>query len=358
MDRNLKVALTGGGTAGHVMPHLALLPRMRELNWDITYIGSSGIEKGLILSAGVPFVCIRSGKLRRYFSLKNFFDLFNVFWGFLQALAALVKNRPHVVFSKGGYVTVPVVLAAWILRIPVVAHESDYTPGLATKIAARFAKRVLLTFSETSKYLAGYRTDWVGTPIRGELAQGSAEKGWALCGFSQNDPRPVILIMGGSQGAQKLNQLVGNCYSILIKNFRIVHLTGKGKNNLDLVSNEHYKSFEFLSTELSDIYAISNFVIARAGANSIFEFLFLKKPMLLVPLEEGSRGDQVFNANSFAEKGWAMVLREKELNQTEFLESLSRLRETSAQMVQAQENTAPDMRLERIVEILSESAIG
>ena len=198
----------------------------------------------------------------------------------------------------------------------------------------------------------------MGTPIRGELAQGSAEKGWALCGFSQNDPRPVILIMGGSQGAQKLNQLVGNCYSILIKNFRIVHLTGKGKNNLDLVSNEHYKSFEFLSTELSDIYAISNFVIARAGANSIFEFLFLKKPMLLVPLEEGSRGDQVFNANSFAEKGWAMVLREKELNQTEFLESLSRLRETSAQMVQAQENTAPDMPLERIVEILSESAIS
>ena len=358
MSRKLKVVLTGGGTAGHVMPHLALLPRMRELNWEINYIGSSGIERGLILNAGVPFVCIRAGKLRRYFSVKNFFDLFNVFFGFLQSVAALVQNRPHVVFSKGGYVTVPVVLAAWLLRIPVVAHESDYTPGLATKIAARFAKRLLLTFSETSKYLLGYNTDWVGTPIRQELGQGNMEKGLALCGFSKNDPRPVVLVMGGSQGAQKLNQLIEDSYSLLTQNFRIVHLTGKGKNQSTIVSNEHYKSFEFLSSELSDIYSIVSYIVARAGANSIFEFLFLKKPMLLIPLEEGSRGDQVFNARSFAEKGWAMILREKELNQAGFLASLSKLRESSAQMIEAQVRTAPDMRLERIVEILSESALA
>jgi UDP-N-acetylglucosamine--N-acetylmuramyl-(pentapeptide) pyrophosphoryl-undecaprenol N-acetylglucosamine transferase len=356
MRRDLKVVLTGGGTAGHVMPHLALLPKMRELNWNVTYIGSNGIERGICEEAAIPFICIRSGKLRRYFSLKNFFDVFNVFWGTLEAVIALARVRPQVVFSKGGYVTVPVVLAAWFLRIPVVAHESDFTPGLATKIAARFAQRVLLTFSETAKYLPGFKTDWVGTPIRSDLARGSAAKGFELCGFSKNDSKPIVLVMGGSQGAKKLNQIIEDSYASLIKKFKVIHLTGKGKGSLSLTSNENYKSFEFLSSELADVYAIVDLVVARAGANSIFEFLYLKKPMLLIPLEEGSRGDQVFNGRSFEEKGWAKLLREKDLSQSSFLASLNSLRETSQEMIQLQALKAPDMRLERVIQLLSESA--
>lgn len=354
MKTNLKVVLTGGGTAGHVMLHLALLPLMLRQHWDITYIGSAGIEKKLIEEAKVRFVEIRAGKLRRYFSFKNFFDIFNVGVGFIQALIALILDRPQVVFSKGGYVAVPVVLAAWVLRIPVVAHESDYTPGLATKISAKFAKKLLYTFPETKSFLPKNSAEWVGAPIRQSLLTGKKAEGLKFCGFDANDTRPILLVMGGSQGAQKLNQLIEQEFNELIKSFRIIHLTGKGKQSGELVNSLSYRAFEYLGVELSDVLAATDFVIARAGANSIFEFLYLNKPMLLIPLEEGSRGDQVHNAQSFVSKGWAMIVRESELDSFTFLLTIRKFMETADDVRLKQKQTAPDCSPERVLSVLSE----
>lgn len=354
MKNNLKVILTGGGTAGHVMLHLALLPLMKRYHWDITYIGSKGIEKKLIEDAKVKFIEIRAGKLRRYFSLRNFLDIFNVGIGFVQALFVLFFHRPQVVFSKGGYVAVPVVLAAWVLRIPVVAHESDYTPGLATRISGKFAKKLLYTFPETKSQLPNLKSEWVGTPIRQNLLSGNRTAGIKFCGFDEMDSRPIVLVMGGSQGAQKLNQLIEQELSELSRLFRLIHLTGKGKGSRELSNTLSYCAFEFLGDELSDVLAASDFVIARAGANSIFEFLYLNKPMLLIPLEEGSRGDQVYNAKSFVKNGWAMMARESELTSSSFLALIGKMIKAADEIRSVQKRTAPDCSPERVLSILSE----
>ena len=352
--KKFKVTLTGGGTAGHVMPHLALLPYMREQSWDIQYIGSSGIEKKLIAEAGLPFSCIRSGKLRRYFSIQNIFDVFNVLIGLVQSLVILIKRRPDVVFSKGGYVTVPVVVASWFLRIPVVAHESDYTPGLATKIAAFFAGRILYTFPETEKYLVKNRSKWVGTPIRKELGQGNEAKGLEFLGFDSDEKYPVVLVMGGSQGAQKINQLVVAALPHLTKYLRIVHLTGKGKKSELHVPG--YVAFEYLGNQLADVLAATDYVVARAGANSIFEFLFLNKPMLLIPLEEGNRGDQVLNAKSFESKGWARIFRETAAKPEWLISAIDHLLKDSDAIVKSQIESRPDMNPQQIIEVLLEES--
>lgn len=350
--KDLKITLTGGGTAGHVMPHLALLPYMRQNGWIVNYIGSNGIEKKLILEAGLPFKTIRSGKLRRYFSWQNFFDLFNVALGLLQALWFFIFHRPDVVFSKGGYVTVPVVVAAWILRIPVVAHESDFTPGLATKIAGKFAGRILYTFPETEKYLKKNRSTWVGTPIRGELSRGDRVRGLSFLGFDPSDSRPTLLVMGGSQGAQKINRLIENSLEQLLVDWRVVHLTGKGKKSEKKLPG--YAAYEYLGADLPDVLAATDYVVARAGANSIFEFLYLSKPMLLIPLEEGSRGDQVYNAKSFESKGWAQILRETSVDAASLLTAISQLLKDGKAMVQAQLETRPDMNPNRVLDVLRE----
>lgn len=308
--RALVLCLTGGGTAGHVTPHFALLPGIKQRGWTAFYIGSNGLEKPLVEAQGLEFHAIATGKLRRYFSMKNFVDVFKVGLGALQALAILSRRRPDAVFSKGGFVAVPVAVAAWVLRIPVVSHESDLTPGLANRLIAPFAKKIVYTFPETSKYMKPSAMR-VGTPIRAELLQGSRERGLALCGFSSDEQVPTLLVMGGSQGAQRINEALLKILPVLLQSTRVIHLTGKGKG----LGFRHprYKAFEFVSSELKDLFAATDLFMGRAGANSIFEVLALKIPMLLVPLEIGSRGDQVLNAKSFETNGWALVLRETQL---------------------------------------------
>jgi len=257
---NFKICLTGGGTAGHVVPHFALYPEMQARGWEVFYIGSKAIEKGLVEAKGIPFKTITAGKLRRYFSLKNLIDIFKVGFGCLQAFVILLIDRPNVVFSKGGFVAVPVALAAWILCIPVVSHESDVTPGLANKIIKRFAKKLLVTFPETVKLLGGNAVH-VGTPIRKELFNGDHAKGIAMCGFKNAD-LPTILVMGGSQGAQRINEALSDSLEILVRNYRIVHLCGAGKA-LDF-KHERYRSFEYVSEGLEDLFAIADVVISRA----------------------------------------------------------------------------------------------
>lgn len=348
-----RLCLTGGGTAGHVTPHFALLPLLRQQGWDVFYIGSIGLEKPLVESAGIPFYAIQSGKLRRYFSWQNFFDLFRVSLGTLQALWVLLRQRPQAVFSKGGFVSVPVAVAAWVLRIPVVSHESDLTPGLATRIIARFARRVIYTFAETGRFLPP-NAKQTGTPIRPELFDGVAARGAQLCGFAGDDQTPVLLLMGGSQGAQRLNEALLTALPQLVLQWRVIHLTGKGK----LINFQHarYRAFEFVTHELKDLLALADVVVSRAGANSLFELLALTKPMLLVPLEQGSRGDQVLNAEAFVRQGWAEMVREADLNDQRLLGAISTLKADAEQMCARQRQYAGQDAATKILEVIEEAA--
>ena len=323
MKKTLKIVLTGGGTAGHVMPHIALLPDMKDRNWLVSYIGSSGIEKKLMKEQGIPFYEIPTGKLRRYLSVENFTDLFKILGGIFASFRHLIKLKPDVVFSKGGFVSVPVSVAARLLSIPVVTHESDVTPGLANKLITPLASKIIYAFPETARYLPSAKSISGGIPVRKELHNGSRSKALSLCGFTEEDTRPVILCMGGSQGAKSLNEAIEKALPELSQRFRIIHLTGSGKSLS--ISHEAYKGFEFVSKELKDLLSLADIVLGRAGANSIFELLELRKPMILVPLVVGSRGDQVLNAQSFAKEGWAMVLEEKNLNPDSLLSTLDQL---------------------------------
>jgi len=308
-----KIVLTGGGTAGHVTPNIALMPALIEAGYDIEYIGSyKGIEKQLIEAENVPYHAISSGKLRRYMSFKNVSDVFRVIRGLFQANKQLRKIKPDIVFSKGGFVSVPVVLAAGFRHIPVIIHESDMTPGLANRIAMKKATAICCNFPETVKYLPQGKAHLTGSPIRQELLTGSKEAGLKLCGFNEN--KPIILVVGGSTGAKHVNEAIYDVLPELLKDYQICHLCGKGKTEAKYNKLPGYKQFEYISDEMKDLFAMADIVVSRAGANAICELLTLKKPNLLIPLSaRASRGDQILNAKSFKEHGYSLVLDEDDL---------------------------------------------
>ena len=308
-----KIVLTGGGTAGHVTPNLALLPSLKTAGYEITYMGSyDGIEKKLIGDFDIPYVGISTGKFRRYFDPKNFTDPFRVIKGFSEAKKFLKQYKPDVVFSKGGFVSVPVVRAAAVLGIPCVIHESDMTPGLANKLCIPVAKKVCCNFPETLKLLPENKAVLTGSPIRTELSQGNKLAGLDMCGFSAN--KPVIMVIGGSLGAANVNKAVREALPKLLKDFQVVHLCGKDKMDNLLLNTSGYKQFEYIKTELKDLFAMADIVISRAGANAICELLALKKPNILIPLPAASsRGDQLLNAKSFEAQGFSIVINEDDL---------------------------------------------
>ncbi len=307
------IVLTGGGTAGHVTPNLALLPALKEKGYHICYIGSKGgMEEGLVKKAGVPYYGISSGKLRRYLSKENLTDAFRVVKGIWEADRLLKKLKPDLIFSKGGFVAVPVVLAAKKRGIPVVAHESDLTPGLANRIAMPFAKAVCTTFMETAAQIPGGKGVCTGTPIRKELFAGDRAKGLELLGFTPD--RPVLLVMGGSMGSVKINTCLREILPELLKTYQVAHLCGKGNVDASWAKVSGYYQAEYLSGELPYVFAAADAVAARSGSNSISEFLALRIPMLLIPLSaKASRGDQILNAESFQKQGYALVLKEEEM---------------------------------------------
>ncbi len=308
-----KIVLTGGGTAGHVTPNLALLPSLKTAGYEITYMGSyDGIEKKLISDFDIPYVGISTGKFRRYFDPKNFTDPFRVIKGFSEAKKFLKQYKPDVVFSKGGFVSVPVVRAAAVLGIPCVIHESDMTPGLANKLCIPVAKKVCCNFPETLKLLPADKAVLTGSPIRAELSQGNKLSGLDMCGFSAN--KPVIMVIGGSLGAANVNKAVREALPKLLKDFQVVHLCGKDKVDNLLLNTPGYKQFEYIKAELKDLFAMADIVISRAGANAICELLALKKPNILIPLPAASsRGDQLLNAKSFEAQGFSIVIDEDDL---------------------------------------------
>ncbi len=351
-----RIVLTGGGTAGHVTPNIALLPMLKKAGFEITYMGSyEGIEKKLIEDFEIPYVGISTGKFRRYLDIKNFTDPFRVIKGYSDARKFLKEYQPDVVFSKGGFVSVPVVRAAASLKIPCIIHESDMTPGLANKLCFPVAKKVCCNFPETLKMLPEGKAILTGTPIREELAQGSKLAGLEMCGFSAN--KPVIMVIGGSLGAANVNKAVRDALPQLLEKYQVVHLCGKEKMDNLLLTTPGYKQFEYLKTELKDIFAMSDIVISRAGANAICELLALRKPNILIPLPaSSSRGDQLLNADSFEAQGFSIVLQEENLTTALLVEKVNELYENRQSFYDAMDKSGQMDSISTIMGLIKEAA--
>ena len=351
-----RIILTGGGTAGHVTPNIALLPRLSELGYDIQYIGSyNGIEKDLIEPFGVPYHGISSGKLRRYLSMQNLTDPFRVLKGFSEARKLIKELKPDVIFSKGGFVSVPVVLAGKRCKVPVIIHESDMTPGLANKIAIPSATKVCCNFPETLEYLPKGKAVLTGSPIRQELLSGNKIAALDLCGFTAD--KPVILVIGGSLGSVVVNNAVRKSLPTLLEHFQVIHLCGKDKTDESLNGTEGYCQFEYVKDELRDIFALADLVISRAGANAICELLALRKPNLLIPLSaKASRGDQILNARSFERQGFSMVIEEEALTPESLLEAVQQLYEDRGTFIDAMRNSDQQDSIGTIISLIEEAS--
>ena len=351
-----KIIMTGGGTAGHVTPNIALMPALKEAGYEIEYIGSyNGMEKGLIEAQNIPYHGINSGKLRRYLDLKNFSDPFRVIHGYTQALGLMRKLKPDIVFSKGGFVSVPVVLAAKTCGVPAIIHESDITPGLANRIAIKGAKKVCCNFPETLKYLPADKAVLTGSPIRRELFSGNKENAYRLCNFPETR-KPVLLIIGGSQGSIAVNTAVRKILPQLLEEFHIIHLCGKGNLDAQLEGTVGYAQFEYASSELTDMLALADIAISRAGANSICELLALHKPNILIPLSTAaSRGDQILNAKSFAKQGFSFVLEEETLSDELLLNTVKEVYKNRAQYIEAMSNSGQMDSIGTILDLIKEN---
>ncbi len=351
-----RIVLTGGGTAGHVTPNIALLPRLREADYEVFYIGShNGIEKKLIEAQGIPYYGISSGKLRRYFDINNFIDPFRVIKGFAEASSLMKELRPDVVFSKGGFVSVPVVMAARQCQVPVICHESDVTPGLANRLSMPCATKICCNFPETLKHLPAKKAVLTGCPIRQELLGGSRRKALELTGFTED--RPVLLAMGGSLGAAAINRAIRLSLEELLENFQVLHLCGKGKLDAALANTPGYVQYEYIQDELPDLFALCDIIVSRAGANAICEFLKLRKPALLIPLpRNASRGDQILNANSFKRQGFSMVLEEEDLTEANFLFHINELYKNRKKFIQAMKACQQTDAVDTVFRLIQEAA--
>lgn len=351
-----RIILTGGGTAGHVTPNIALIPGLKERGYDIHYIGSyNGIEKELISQMGIPYHGISSGKLRRYFSMQNFTDPFRVLKGFAEARKIIKSLKPDVIFSKGGFVSVPVVIAGKQCKVPTIIHESDMTPGLANKLAIPSATKVCCNFPETLDYLPQGKAVLTGSPIRQELLTGDTETALQFCKLSPN--KPVLLIVGGSLGSVIVNNAVRAILPELLKDFHVVHLCGKGKVDESLKDLSGYVQFEYIQKELKDLFALADVVISRAGANAICELLALHKPNLLIPLSaKASRGDQILNARSFERQGFSIVLEEEELTNASLLDAVRKLYDKKDAYIQAMTKSTQQDSIQTILSLIEKAS--
>ncbi len=355
--------MTGGGTAGHVIPNIALIDELKRDGYEIVYIGSkNGIEKKLITAEGIRYIPISTGKLRRYFSWENFTDFFRVIAGIFQSIHIIRKEKPNIIFSKGGFVSVPVVIGGFFNRRNILVHESDLSIGLANKIASKFAKKVLTSFEKTVTLFPSKKAIYTGSPIRKSLSQGDRKKALAFTGLK--DDKPFIFLTGGSLGSKALNTALRNNLEELSKDFNIIHQCGKGNIDKALTTSNaadkdkkpsipNYVQYEFIGEELADIFALSDLVISRAGANTIFELLNLNKPNLLIPLSRSaSRGDQIDNAGVFAKKGFSKVLFEEDLTDENFLTFIRETYEDKDELISKMQEASKNIGNKKIIEII------
>lgn len=347
-----RIVLTGGGTTGHVSVNLALIPKLLEKDYDIYYIGSkNGIEKELIEPIeGVKYVSISTGKLRRYLSWENFKDFFKVIGGTFQATSKIRRIKPDVAFSKGGFVSVPVLIGAWFNKVPSITHESDLTPGLANKLVQPFVKTVFTTFPETEQYIKSGKGKFLGPVIREGLLNGDKSRCLQKLGITYD--KPILLVMGGSMGAQAINEMLRANLDTLLERFNIIHACGKGALDSSLDDKEGYYQFEYINEGLNDVFAASDIVISRSGSNAIFEFLYYKIPMLLIPFEIGSRGDQIDNAKSFTKQGFSIMRMETSLDNQGFLQALDEIYEKRDQIKENMASFQFDNTADKIIEEL------
>ena len=332
-----RILFTGGGTAGHVTPNIALIERLSGQGWEIAYVGSrDGIERTIMAEMDVRYFAISTGKLRRYFSWQNFIDPVRIFAGFLQSLVICLRYRPDVVFSKGGFVAVPLVMAAWLCRIPVITHESDMTPGLANRLCYPFARRICVNFPQTTRYLPADKVVVTGSPVRDALLHGDARAGRRALGLTED--KPVLLVFGGSLGATSINRAVREALDALLARFQVVHIVGPGNLDPAFDGREGYVQREYLSREFGDVLAAATLVVSRAGANTLYELLVTRKPHILVPLPlSASRGDQIVNAREFEQAGMSFVIPQEELSGESLL---ARVDEIMPRLAQIQANLA------------------
>jgi len=347
-----RIVLTGGGTAGHVIPNLALLPSLKDAGFEIFYIGShKGIERELVEAQDIPYFGISSGKLRRYINMRNITDLFRIVKGVADSAGILRKIKPDIIFSKGGFVTVPVIVAARMLGTKIILHESDITPGLANKLSMPFATKICCSFPETLKHLPAGRGILTGTPIRHSLLKGDKTAGLKFAGFTDSH-KPTLLITGGSQGAAPINACVREALPQLLEKFQVIHLCGKG-NLANGAQPPGYAQFEYVTDALPDILAVADIVISRAGATTLFELLTINKPHLLIPLPKGvSRGDQILNARSAERQGFSMVLFENEMTPTRLLNDVITLLNTREKFIQAMASRESADSVARVMEVI------
>lgn len=352
-----KIILTGGGTAGHVTPNIALIPELQKRGYEIHYIGSKdGIETKLMAEFDIPYYGISSGKLRRYFDVKNFTDPARIIKGYTEAAKIIKKVKPNVIFSKGGFVTVPVVFAAKRKKVPCVLHESDISPGLANRLCIPSAAAICANFPETLSHLPEEKAHLTGSPIRKELFSGNRLKGLDFCGFSTS--KPVILVIGGSLGSVRVNEAVREILPQLLEKYQVIHLCGKDKVDESLKDTEGYVQFEYIQKELCDLLDAADLVISRAGANAICEILALHKPNILIPLSlEASRGDQILNAKSFEKQGFSYVIQEEELTSERLLEAVTEVYDNKSNYIHAMENSDQHNAVKKIADIIDEMAL-
>lgn len=320
--------LTGGGTAGHVTPNLAVIERLQGQNVRIEYIGSKfGVEKSLIERISMPYHAISTGKLRRYLSFKNITDPLRIIYGIWQSFWLLRKLKADIVFSKGGFVAFPVVFSAWLNRIPVIAHESDRTPGLANRLSLPFVTTLCMTFPPDASWRGALEKIKVtGSPIRRALFEGERAQGLSHCGFSGK--KPCLMVIGGGQGADIINRHVREALDILTNSYDVIHLCGRKKIEKKLWGKPGYVQFEYVNEDLPDLYAASDIVISRAGSNSLYEILALQKPHVLIPLSrKASRGDQLDNAAYFEKLGVSIVLQEDCLSRETLISAIQQVEE-------------------------------
>lgn len=351
-----KIVMTGGGSAGHVTPNLALIPALRAQGWSIEYIGSEqGAERAMIEAVSIPYHAIQTGKLRRYWSKQNLLDPFLVLKGVWQAFTLLRRIKPQVVFSKGGFVALPVVVGAWLARIPIVAHESDFSIGLANRLSFPFVNTICVTFEAVrDKFKNPAKVKVTGTPVRETLLQGDRAKGLQYCGF-QSD-KPCLLVIGGGQGAQAINRCIHQSLPVLLPQMQIIHLCGPGKMDVNL-NQSGYCQLEYATTELPDLFAASDWVVSRAGANTLYELLVLAKPHILIPLPQNqSRGDQIENARYFERLGASYVLPEEQLNTETLLKAIQAIQDKRDKILSAIAALKIQPAVQSIVRILEESS--
>ncbi len=329
------VVLTGGGTLGHVMPNLVLIKRFQKLGWKITYIGSkNGPEKEAIQKLDdVQYISIRTGKLRRYFSWQNFLDIFNVFLGIVKSFFVLLRLRPNVTFSKGGFVALPVVLGSWMSRTPVVIHESDMTPGLTTKLSQKFARKICVAFKNTEKYFPPQKVVYTGLPVRDIVYNASPQKGLEISKFSGQ--KPIILVFGGSMGAQFLNTIIrDNTKNGNLANFDVINICGKNNLDEEIENQSNYIQFESLGNDFLHIMACADIVVSRGGATSLFELMAMKKPHVIIPLsKKASRGDQIDNAKYFHSLGVSEYIMEEDCDWSRLYDKIQLVTQNKVQFL-------------------------